>query len=141
MPFCHQNPTASTSNNALVQQLIASASTQAQYTPIPPGTVTTLRQTIGTGNALKSKSSGATQPLPPALDVNVRVAHAKYSGTHRTSGPWPLDSVDQRYSPPPGVPQRRRRRLRKLSRRLLHRSKQRQTARQRLPTSVRSHRQ
>jgi hypothetical protein len=59
-------------------------STQAQYTPIPPGTVTALRQTIGTGNALKSKSSGATQPLPPALDVtkfHVRVAHAKYSGT------------------------------------------------------------
>jgi hypothetical protein len=79
-----QNPAASASNNTPLQQPIATASTQAQYTPIPPGTVTTLRQTIGTGNALKSKSSGPTHPLPPTLDVtkfHVRVAHAKYSGT------------------------------------------------------------
>jgi hypothetical protein len=43
-----------------------------------------LRQTIGTGSALKSKSSGVTQPLAPALDVtkfHVRVAHARYFGT------------------------------------------------------------
>src|SRR5271156_4683865 len=39
------------------------------------------------------------------------------------------------------VPQPRRQRLRKLPRRLLHQSKQRQTARQRKPTSARSHRQ
>jgi len=42
---------------------------------------------------------------------------------------------------PQGVLQPPRRRLRKLPRRLLHQSKQRQTARQRKPTSVRSHRQ
>jgi hypothetical protein len=42
---------------------------------------------------------------------------------------------------PQGVPQPPPPRLRKLPRRLLHQSKQRQTARQRKPTSVRSHRQ
>jgi hypothetical protein len=42
---------------------------------------------------------------------------------------------------PQGVPQPRRQRLRKLPRRLLHQSKQRQTTRQKKPTSVRSHRQ
>jgi hypothetical protein len=83
-PFYQQNPTASTSNSTPVQQPIVIASTQAQYTPIPPNTVAALRQTIGTDNALKSKSLGVTQPLPPALDVtkfHVRVTHAKYSNT------------------------------------------------------------
>src|SRR4051794_5660908 len=61
-PFCQPNPTASMSNSTPMQQ---PTSTQAQYTPIPPGTVAALRQTISTSNALKSKSSGVIQPLPP----------------------------------------------------------------------------
>ena len=43
--------------------------------------------------------------------------------------------------PTPSFLQPRRQRLQKLPRRLLHQSKQRQTARQRKPTSIRSHRQ
>ena len=65
-------------------------------TPVPPGTVVALRQTVGAGNALKWKPSRAIQPQPPALDFikfHVRVAHARYSGDAPVTLLWYPKSV------------------------------------------------
>jgi hypothetical protein len=80
-PFCHQIPSTTASATAPAQP-IATANTPAQYTPVTAGTVAALRQTIGSGNALKSKTPGGSQPTIPPLDVtkfHVRVAHARYT--------------------------------------------------------------
>jgi hypothetical protein len=80
-PFCHQIPSTNSPATAPAQS-IATANTLAQYTPVAAGTVAALRQTIGSGNALKSKTPGGSQPIIPLLDVtkfHVRVAHARYT--------------------------------------------------------------
>jgi hypothetical protein len=60
---------------------------QAQHIPVAPGTVTALRQTIGTGNAYRVTKAAAVPPIltpgtPQSLSMtrfHVRVAHAYYS--------------------------------------------------------------
>lgn len=64
---------------------------QAQYTSTAPETVANLRQTIGSGNAyrgIKASAALTTPGTPPPLSVTkfyVRVAHAYYSDTTRTT--------------------------------------------------------
>ena len=61
-PFCHHS-------NDLCGDHSGIASTpdppnQAQYTPLAPGTVTALRQTIGTGNAYRAAKAAVVPPIP-----------------------------------------------------------------------------
>jgi hypothetical protein len=80
-PFCHQILSTNAPATAPAQP-IATANAPVQYTPIAAGTVAALRQTIGSGNTLKSKTTGGSHPTIPPLDVtkfHVRVAHAIYT--------------------------------------------------------------
>ena len=69
---------------------------QAQYTPVAPGTVSALRQTIGTGNAYRAAKAAAVPPIPTPgtpqpLSVtrfHVRVAHASYSESTPSKALW-----------------------------------------------------
>lgn len=100
-PFCHwiNNPSAGSFGmpGILSQQAqdppnqAQNPPGQAQYTSTAPETVANLRQTIGSGNAyrgIKASAALTTPGTPPPLSVTkfyVRVAHAYYSDTTRTT--------------------------------------------------------
>jgi len=92
-PFCHHinNPLGCHAGVAGTPD----PSNQAQYTPVAPGTVAALSQTIGTGNAYraaKAAASSVTAPgTPQPLSVtkfHVRVTHAHYSESTPPKAQW-----------------------------------------------------
>ena len=90
-PFCHHSngPYKGVTNTPETPN-------QAQYTPVAPGTVTALRQTIGTGNAYRAAKAAAVPPIPTPgtpqpLSVtrfHVRIAHASYSKSTPSKALW-----------------------------------------------------
>jgi hypothetical protein len=93
-PFCHHSndPYRGPSDVAGTPD----PSNQVQYTPVVPGTVTALRQIIGTGNTYRAAKAAAvllisTPGTPQPLSMtrfHVRVTHVYYSESTLSKALW-----------------------------------------------------